>query len=137
MEEVSDKTRDVTNSSRNEVPTGFKPAAGRDDSPEAQRVLQELEKENEDLSQRSRQLQRKLARYVCKAAEANAKLRRSPDLPRDRYEYEVCIRTLSALKQQVTADSESAHLQAEELSSQLQEKLEKVGVCLKLHSCNF
>ncbi|XP_011486034.1 coiled-coil domain-containing protein 96 isoform X1 [Oryzias latipes] len=126
MEEVSDKTRDVTNSSRSEVQTGFKPAAGRDDSPEAQRVLQELEKENEDLSQRSRQLQRKLARYVCKAAEANAKLRRSPDLPRDRYEYEVCIRTLSALKQQVTADSESAHLQAEELSSQLQEKLEKV-----------
>uniref|UniRef100_A0A3P9KYD7 CCDC113/CCDC96 coiled-coil domain-containing protein n=1 Tax=Oryzias latipes TaxID=8090 RepID=A0A3P9KYD7_ORYLA len=99
---------------------------GRDDSPEAQRVLQELEKENEDLSQRSRQLQRKLARYVCKAAEANAKLRRSPDLPRDRHDYEVCIRTLSALKQQVTADSESAQLQAEELSSQLQEELQKV-----------
>ncbi|RVE60231.1 hypothetical protein OJAV_G00178660 [Oryzias javanicus] len=97
----------------------FSPAAGKEEAGPEQ-LLQELEEEQQELSRRSRQLQGKLA------GRANIKLRRTVDLRKDRYEYEVCIRTLSDLKQQIRTYAESAQEQAEELHSRLQEKQDKV-----------
>ncbi|XP_024144162.1 coiled-coil domain-containing protein 96 [Oryzias melastigma] len=121
----SDVVKASDDSSRTENrESRFSPAAGKEEAGPEQ-LLQELEKEKQDLSQRSRQLQGKLAGH-CTAGRANIQLRRTVDLDEDQYEYEVCVRTLTDLKQQIRAYTESAQAQAEELHSQLQEKLEKV-----------
>lgn len=104
-------------------------------------LLQELREERVKASQHSSQLQMKLAEYFCKKARDDSQLERELPVSEQLQGYGKRINILTELKQQLTSDSETAQQQAQELSFQCQEKLDKVGhivrvcagrrVCLK------
>ncbi|KAM8746690.1 cilia- and flagella-associated protein 184 [Acanthopagrus schlegelii] len=89
-------------------------------------LLQELCEERDKASQHSSQLQTKLAEYFRKKTGDDTLLERELPVSEQLQEYEKHINTLTELKKQLTTDSETAEQQAEELSSQAQEKLDKV-----------
>ncbi|XP_040887112.1 coiled-coil domain-containing protein 96 [Toxotes jaculatrix] len=89
-------------------------------------LLQELRVERDIASQRSSQLQMKLAEYLRKKAGDGAKLEREMPAAEQLHEYEKYINILNDVKQQLAADSETAQQQAEELRLQTQEKRDKV-----------
>ena len=97
---------------------------------ESVQLLQELCKQRDEASQQSRQLQMKLAEYLSKRTRDDSQLGREKPVTEQLQEYETCINILNDLKQQLYADSESVQRQAEELRSQSQDKLDKVGVCV-------
>ncbi len=88
---------------------------------------QELCEERDKASQHSSQLQMKLADYFRKKAGEDTQLEGELPVSEQLQEYEKHINILTDLKQQLTTDSETAQQQAEELSSQSREKLDKVG----------
>lgn len=105
------------------------PADGDDiNYKEYMQLLQELCEERDKASLRSSQLQMKLAEYFHKKAGDDTQLERELPMSEQLHEYEKHIKTLTELKTQLTTDSETAEHQAEELSLQAQEKLDKVGV---------
>lgn len=91
-------------------------------------LLQELCEERDEASRRCSHLQMKLAEYFRQKAGDDGLLEREPPVSEQLQEYEKNINTLTELKQQLTTDSETAQQQAEELSLQSQEKLDKVGL---------
>ncbi|XP_051231275.1 coiled-coil domain-containing protein 96 [Dicentrarchus labrax] len=93
---------------------------------EYMKLLQELCEERDKASLHSSQLQMKLAEYFRKKAGDDVELERELPGSEQLQEYERHIHLLTDLKQQLTADSETAQQQAEELSLQSQEKLDKV-----------
>ncbi|XP_018529806.1 LOW QUALITY PROTEIN: coiled-coil domain-containing protein 96 [Lates calcarifer] len=93
---------------------------------EYMQLLQELCEEKDKASQHSSQLQMKLAEYLRKKAGDDAQLEREMLVSEQLQEYEKYINILTDVKQQLTADSETAQQQAEELRLQSQEKLDKV-----------
>lgn len=102
-------------------------------------LLQELREERVKASQHSSQLQMKLAEYFCMKARDDSQLERELPVSEQLQGYEKHINILTELKQQLTSDSETAQQQAQELSLQCQEKLDKVGhivrVCAGLRVC--
>lgn len=95
---------------------------------EYMQLQQELCEERDKASQHSSLLQMKLADYLRKKAGDDTRLERELPVSEQLQEYEKYINILTDLKQQLTTDSETAQQQAEELSSQSQEKLDKVGL---------
>ncbi|KAG8006305.1 Coiled-coil domain-containing protein 96 [Nibea albiflora] len=93
---------------------------------EHMRLLQELREERDKASQRSSQLQTKLAEYFRKRARDDVQLERDLPVSERLREYERHMSILSDLKLQITTESEAAQQQEEELSFQAKEKLDKV-----------
>lgn len=91
-------------------------------------LLQDLCEGRDKASQHSSRLQMKLAEYFRKKAGDDGQLERELPVSEQLQEYEKHVNILTDLKQQLIADSETAEQQAEELSFQSQEKLEKVGL---------
>ncbi|XP_041820959.1 coiled-coil domain-containing protein 96 [Chelmon rostratus] len=89
-------------------------------------LLQDLCEGRDKASQHSSRLQMKLAEYFRKKAGDDGQLERELPVSEQLQEYEKHVNILTDLKQQLIADSETAEQQAEELSFQSQEKLEKV-----------
>ncbi|XP_041840792.1 coiled-coil domain-containing protein 96 [Melanotaenia boesemani] len=102
-------------------------AADKEDSryEESIQLFQELCEERDKVSQQNRQLQLKLADFLSKKARGDSQLEEKPETEQLQ-EYKKCISILNDLRQQLAADSESAQQQAEELSLQSQEKLDRV-----------
>uniref|UniRef100_A0A673B685 CCDC113/CCDC96 coiled-coil domain-containing protein n=1 Tax=Sphaeramia orbicularis TaxID=375764 RepID=A0A673B685_9TELE len=93
---------------------------------EHMQLLQQLNEETDKASQRSSQLQMKLAEYLRMKAVDDAQLERDGLVSEQMEEYVNYLNILSDLKQQLTIESERAEQQAEELRLQSQEKLDKV-----------
>ncbi|XP_070711234.1 cilia- and flagella-associated protein 184 [Pempheris klunzingeri] len=93
---------------------------------ECMQLLQELSEGREKASQHSSQLHMKLAEYFRKKAGDDGQLGREVLVSEQLQEYEKFTKFLSDLKQQIATDSEAAQQQAEELSLQCQEKMDKV-----------
>ncbi|KAI3375843.1 hypothetical protein L3Q82_004118 [Scortum barcoo] len=89
-------------------------------------LQQQLCEERDEASHRSSQLQIKLADYLSKKGWEDSRPEREPPESEQLQEYEKCVKVLSDLKQQLATDSETAQQQAEELSSQAQERLDEV-----------
>ncbi|XP_035531069.1 coiled-coil domain-containing protein 96 [Morone saxatilis] len=121
-------TQEEEDKAEEEEPTA--PAAPADEEDinyeEYMELLQELCEERDKASLHSSQLQMKLAEYFRKKAGDDVELERELPGSEQLQEYERHISLLTDLKQQLTADSETAQQQAEELSLQSQEKLDKV-----------
>lgn len=92
---------------------------------EHMQLLQELCEEREEATQRSIQLQMKVAEYLSKKAGEDAQLEIQESEQLQVYEKSISI--LSELKQQLAAETETAQQQAEDLRRQSQEKLDEVG----------
>ncbi|XP_030578667.1 cilia- and flagella-associated protein 184 [Archocentrus centrarchus] len=92
---------------------------------ECRQLLLDLRKERDTAKYNSSQLQMKLAQYLKKTGD-RAQMESEKLVTGQLQEYERCINTLTDLKQQLSADSEAAQHQAEDLRLQCQEKLEKV-----------
>ncbi|XP_030018552.1 cilia- and flagella-associated protein 184 [Sphaeramia orbicularis] len=92
---------------------------------EHMQLLQQLNEETDKASQRSSQLQMKLAEYLRMKAVDDAQLERDGLVSEQMEEYVNYLNILSDLKQQLTIESERAEQQAEELRLQSQEKLDK------------
>lgn len=95
---------------------------------EHMRLLQELREERDKASQRSIQLQTKLAEYFRKRSGDDVQLERELPVSEQLREYEKHMSILSDLKLQISTESEAAQQQEEELSFQAKGKLDKVGV---------
>ncbi|XP_023126559.2 coiled-coil domain-containing protein 96 [Amphiprion ocellaris] len=93
---------------------------------ESRQKLQELIRERDEASQLSSKLQMKLAEYFRKKAGGNAQQERHKPETEQLQEYEKFMNILTDLQRQLTADSESAQQQEEQLRIQSQEKLDKV-----------
>ncbi|XP_071334189.1 cilia- and flagella-associated protein 184 [Trachinotus anak] len=89
-------------------------------------VLSELCEERDKASHRGSQLQMKLAEYLRKKTRDDTQLEREVPVSEQLQEYEKHMNILAEVKQQLTADSEAALQQAEELRLQSQEKVDKV-----------
>lgn len=95
-------------------------------------LLQELCEERDKATQRSIQLQMKLAEYLRKKPREDAQLEIQESEQLQVYEKSISI--LTELKQQLAPETETAQQQAEELRIQSQEKLDEVGrAVLYLH----
>ncbi|KAE8278885.1 Coiled-coil domain-containing protein 96 [Larimichthys crocea] len=93
---------------------------------EHMRLLQELREERDKASQRSIQLQTKLAEYFRKRSGDDVQLERELPVSEQLREYEKHMSILSDLKLQISTESEAAQQQEEELSFQAKGKLDKV-----------
>ncbi|XP_034757201.1 coiled-coil domain-containing protein 96 [Etheostoma cragini] len=85
---------------------------------------QEQREDRDDTRQHHSQLQLKLSEFFQKKAWDDTQLDR--EIPVSEQEYEKYINILTELKQQLTADSETAQQQAEELRLKSQDRLDKV-----------
>lgn len=129
--EDTSPAREAEDEAEEEEPTAA-PADKEDiNREEYLQLLQELREERDNASQHSSQLQMKLAEYFRKEAREDGQLEREPPVSEQLQGYEKHINVLTELKQQLTMDSETAQQQAQELSLQCQEKLDKVGLIVR------
>ncbi|XP_049424836.1 coiled-coil domain-containing protein 96 [Epinephelus fuscoguttatus] len=91
---------------------------------EYMQLHQKLCEDRNIVSQHHSQLQTKLAEFFRRKAWDDAQLER--EMSEQLLEYERCINILTDLKQQITANMETAQQQTEELRLKSQEKLNKV-----------
>lgn len=131
--ENTSPTQEQEDEAEGEEPTTAPAAAAPPDREdvsyqEHMRLLQELREERDKASQRSIQLQTKLAEYFRKRSGDDVQLERELPVSEQLREYEKHMSILSDLKLQISTESEAAQQQEEELSFQAKGKLDKVGV---------
>lgn len=96
------------------------------------KLYQELCEERDEANMRSRQLQMRLAERFRKNSIDDGQLERELLESEQLEGYDRQLNLLRELRQQLSTDSESARQQAEELSLQCQEKLDKVDLCVHI-----
>ncbi|XP_010740825.2 cilia- and flagella-associated protein 184 [Larimichthys crocea] len=129
--ENTSPTQEQEDEAEGEEPTTAPAAAAPPDREdvsyqEHMRLLQELREERDKASQRSIQLQTKLAEYFRKRSGDDVQLERELSVSEQLREYEKHMSILSDLKLQISTESEAAQQQEEELSFQAKGKLDKV-----------
>lgn len=107
---------------------------------DSMQVLQQLYEERDKASQRSIQLQKKLTEYLCKKSRTDTQLQWEglmSTVSEQMHEYEKRMTMLTEVKQQLASDLEAALQREEELRTQSQERVNKVGDDIQHCSIDF